>query len=74
MKIPDGRIESIDHDARYNDTHKLSEVLKTWIVTQPSNITWRNLIDVITEYPVNEPVLAKTIPEFLANPKISSEY
>ena len=74
LEIPDGRIQSIDHDARYNDTRKLSEVLQTWIDTQPSDVTWKNLIDVITEYPVNEPVLAKTIPDFLANPKISSKY
>ena len=74
LEIPDGRIQSIDHDARYNDTRKLSEVLQTWIDTQTSDVTWRNLIDVITEYPVNEPLLAKTIPDFLSNPKISSKY
>ena len=73
LEIPDERIQSIENDARYNDTRKLSEVLQTWI-TQPSDVTWRNLIDVITEYPVNEPALAKTIPDFLANPKISSKY
>ena len=66
LEIPNGTIKSIDHDARYDDSNKLSEVLQTWIDTQPS--------DVITAYPVNEPVLANTIPEFLANPKISSKY
>ena len=74
MEISYGRIQSIDLDAHYNDTRKLSEVLQTWIDTQPSDVTWRNLIDVITRYPVNEPGLAKTIPDFLANPEISSKY
>ena len=74
LEIPNGTIKSIDHDARYDDSNKLSEVLQTWIDTQPSDVTWRNLIDVITEYPVNEPGLAKTIPDFLVNPKISSKY
>ena len=74
LEVPDGRIQSIENDARYNDTRKLSEVLQTWIDTQTSDMTWRNLIDVITEYPVNEPVVATTIPDFLANPKIASKY
>ena len=74
LEIPNGTIKSIDHDARYNDSNKLSEVLQTWIDTQTSDVTWRNVIDVIKEYPVNEPGLAKTIPDFLANPKISSKY
>ena len=74
LEIPDGRIQSIVYDARYNDTRKLAEVLQIWINTQPSDVTWRNLINVITEYPVNEPVLAKTIPDFLAKPEISSKY
>ena len=74
MEIPNGIIQSIDHDPRYNDTRKLSEVLQNWIDTQPSDVTWRNLINIIREHPVNEPVLAKTIPKFLANPKISEHY
>ena len=74
LEIPDRRIESIDGVALYDDSNKLSEVLQIWIDTLTSDVTWRNLIDVITEYPVNEPVLAKTIPHFLANPKISSKY
>ena len=74
LEIPNGTIKSIDHDAHYDDSNKLSEVLQTWIDTQPSDVTWRNLIDIITECPVNEPVLAKTISDFLANPKISSKY
>ena len=74
LKISYGIIQSINHNPHYSDVDKLSEVLQTWIDTQSSNVTWRNLIDVITEYPVNEPALAKTIPDFLANPKISSKY
>ena len=74
LEISEGRIQSIDHNPHYSDVNKLSEVLQTWIDTQSSDVTWRNLIDVITEYPVNEPILAKTIPDFLANPKISSKY
>ena len=74
LEIPDGIIQSIDHNPRYNNACKLSEVLQTWIGTQPSDVTWRNLINVIRENSVNEPVLAKTIPDFLANPKISEHY
>ena len=74
LEIPNGIIQSIDHNPRYSDARKLSEVLQTWIDTQPSNVTWRNFIDVIREDPVNEPVLAKTIPDVLANPKISEHY
>ena len=74
MEISYGIIQSINRNPHYSDVEKLSEVLQTWIDTQSSDVTWRNLIDVITEYPVNEPILAKTIPDFLANPKISSKY
>ena len=74
LKIPFGTIQSIDYDRGYNDSRKLSKVLQTWIDTWPSDVTWKNLIDVIREHPVKELVLAKTIPEFLANTKLSSEY
>ena len=74
MEIPNGIIQSIDYNPRYNDARKLSEVLQTWIDTQPSDVTWRNLINVIREHPVNEPVLAKAIPDFLANPEITKHY
>ena len=73
LEISYGIIQSINRNPHYSDVDKLSEVLQTWIDTQSSDVTWRNLIDVI-EYPVNEPALAKTIPDFLANPKISSNY
>ena len=74
LEIPNETIKSIDNDVCYDDSNKLSEVLQTWIDRQTSDVTWRNLIDVITEYPVNEPGLAKTISEFLENPEISSKY
>ena len=74
LEIPNGRIQSIQNDPRFNDTCKLSEVLQTWIDTEPSDVTWRHLIRVITEYPVNEPVRANTIPVILAKPEISFKY
>ena len=74
LEIPDGKIQSIDYNPRYNDTNKLSVVLQIWINTHSANVTWRNLINVIREHPVNEPALAKTIPDFLANPEISKHY
>ena len=74
LKIPFGTIQSIDYDRGYNDTCKLSKVLQTWIDTQPSDVTWRNLIDVIREHPVKEPVRAKAIMDFLENSKISERY
>ena len=74
LKMPFGTIQSIDYDRGYNDTRKLSKVLQTWIDTKPSDVTWRNLIDVIREHPVKEPVQAKAIIHFLANSKISERY
>ena len=74
LEIPNETIKSTEQDARYDNSNKLSEVLQAWIDRQTSNVTWRNLIDVITKYPVNEPGLAETIPKFLENPEISSKY
>ena len=73
LEIPYGTIQSIDYDG-YNVTDKFSKVLQTWIDTQPSDVTWKNLINVIREHPVNEPVRANTIPDFLANPTMSKHY
>ena len=74
MKIPYGTIQSIDYDRGYNVTDKLSKVLQTWIDTQQSDVTWKNLINVIREHPVNEPVQANAIIDFLAKTEISERY
>ena len=76
LQLPDGKIQSIHYDVSYNDTRKLSEVLQTWIntCTKPSVLTWRTIINIVREYPVNEPAQAEAILNFLAKPDIYSNY
>ena len=53
---------------------KLSRVLQHWIDRKTCDISWRMIITVINDPPVEEKRVADTICDFLARPEIMNEY
>ena len=58
----------------YDDTRKLSEVLQVWMNRKTCEVSWRMIITVIDDPPVEEKRLADEIRDFLASAKIRNEY
>ena len=67
-------IMSAGSNLPYDDTRKLSEVLQVWIDTKSCEVSWRTIITVIDDPPVDEKRVADEIHYFLAKPEIMNEY
>ena len=69
-----GDIKSTEYNVTYDDTRKLSEVLQVWIDKKTCLVSWRTIITVIKEPPVENKAVAKKICQFLVRPDIRNEY
>ena len=67
-------IKSAEYNVAYNDTTKLSEVLQVWIDKRTCEVSWRMIITVVKEPPVEHKVVAEKIYKFLARREIRNEY
>ena len=67
-------IKSTGCNMEYDDTRKLSEVLQVWMDRKTCEVSWRMIITVIDDPPVEEKRLAYEIRDFLARAKIRNEY
>ena len=67
-------IKSAEYNVEYNDTTKLSEVLQFWIDKRTCEVSWRMIITVVKEPPIEHKVVAGKIYKFLARPEIRNEY
>ena len=68
-----GHIMSAQYNVAYDDTRKLSEVLQLWIDKRTCEVSWRMIITVVKEPPVEHKVVAEKIYQFLARPDIRNE-
>ena len=69
-----GHIMSAQYNVAYDDTRKLSEVLQLWIDKRTCEVSWRTIITVVKEPPVEHNVVAEKIHKFLARSEIRNEY
>ena len=67
-------IKSAEYNVTYDDTRKLSEVLQVWIDKRTCEVSWRMIITVVKEPPVEHKVVAEKIYQFLARSDIRNEY
>ena len=58
----------------YDNATKLSKVLQCWIDRKTCDVSWRMIITVINNCPVEEKRVADEICDFLARPEIMNEY
>ena len=74
LEVPYGDILSAEHNEVYDDTRKLSEVLLVWIDKRTCEVSWRKIITVVDERPIESERIAKNIYQFLSRPEIQNEY
>ena len=67
-------IKSAEYNVAYDNTTKLSEVLQVWIDRRMCEVSWRMIITVVKEPPVEHKNVAENIFHFLRRPEIRSEY
>ena len=64
------RQSTIEHD----NTRKLSDVLQVWIDRKTCEFSWRMILTVINNPPVEKKRVADEICDFLARPEIMNDY
>ena len=67
-------IKSAEYNVAYDYTTKLSEVLQVWIGERTCEVSWRMIINVVKEPPIEHKVVAEKIYQFLARSDIRNEY
>ena len=68
-----GDIKSAEYNVAY-DTTKLSEVLQVWIDKRTCEVSWKKIITVVKESPVENKGVAEKIYQFLTRPDIRNDY
>ena len=74
LKVDHGSIMSVEKNAAYTDTVRLSDILQLWIEQKPSPVTWRTIIDAIEKPPVKDSAIANKILLFLIQTDTISRY
>ena len=74
LEVHYGDIKSAEYNVTYDDTRKLSEVLQVWIDKKTCEVSWRMIITVMKEPPIEHKVVTEKIYQFLARPDIRNEY
>ena len=74
LKVRYDDIKSAEYNVAHDHTTKLSEVLQVWIDKRTCEVSWRMIITVVKEPPVEHKVVAEEIYKFLARPDIRNEY
>ena len=72
LAVPYGDIKSAER--KVDDTAILSEVLQVWIDKRTSKVSWKKIITVVEDPPVECKQVAEKIFHFLKRPDIKSEY
>ena len=74
LEVRYGDIKSAEYNVAYDHTTKLSEVLQVWIDKRTCEVSWRMIITVVKEPPIEHKVVAEKIHKFLARSNIRNEY
>ena len=74
LEVQDGPLKSIKYDETYNDTMRLSEVFQVWIDGRTTEVSWRVILDVIRNPPIENKRLELEIRKFLSRPDIQRLY
>ena len=74
LEVDNGSLKSIEYNTRYNDTMRLSEVFQVWIDGRTTEVSWRVILDVIRNPPIENKRLELEIRKFLSRPDIQCIY
>ena len=74
LAVCHGDIKSAEYNITYDSTKKLSELLQIWIDKRTCEVSWRTIITVIDDPPIENKRIGDKICEFLAKSDIQNEY
>ena len=74
LEVPYDDIKSAEYNEVYDNTRKLSEVLQVWKDKITCEVSWRKIISVVKEPPIEKKVVADDIYQFLSRADIQNEY
>lgn len=74
LAVKDGDLKCLEHNMVYDDIRKLSEVVKVWRNKRTCDVSWRKIITVVEDPPLENKVVVGNIFDFLARPEIKNEY
>ena len=74
LEVCYGVIKSAEYNVAYDNTTKLSEVLQVWKDKKTCEVSWKMIITVVDEPPLEDKKVADEMCEFLARSDIRSEY
>ena len=73
LEVDYDEIRSEEHNVAHDDLARLHDVLTYWINTTKFDKSWRTVITVIEEPPIQEKDIVKKIYEFLKGKTVSSD-
>ena len=74
LAVKDDYLKSFKQDVAYNDTVKLSKVFQVWRDQRTCEISWRKIITVVEDPPVENKAVAEKIFYYLLRPEIKNDY
>ena len=74
LEVPYSDIRSAEYNEVHGDTPKLAEVLQVWIDKRTCEVSWRMIITVVKEPPIENKHIADDIYQFLSRSEIRNEY
>ena len=74
LAVKDGHLKSIQHNWPYNDATKLSNVLQVWKDQRTCEISWRKIITVVEDPPLEKKAVAEKIFYYLLRLEIRNDY
>ena len=74
LAVNDVHLKSIKQNWPHNDTAKLLEVLRVWKDQRTCEISWRKIITVVEDPPVQNKAVAEKIFYYLLRPEIKNDY
>ena len=74
LAVTFGDIKSTEYNMTYDSTKKLSEVLQVWIDKKTCEVSWKTIITVIDDPPIENKRVGDEICEFLTRSDIQNEY
>ena len=73
LEVEHNVLESLSQSNKSNST-RLHEVLKSWMNTMSSDVTWETIIEALEAPVLNHNLTAGKIRQFLSDPKTYSKY
>ena len=74
LSVSNGNIKCAENDAPNNCTKKLAIILQYWIDQRTSKVTWKKIITVVEDKPVEHKGVVENIFHFLERPKTQKKY